>query len=432
MMPKTLGPNRCNRGSILPLVAVSAPLLLGGAGFAVDVAGWYRGNQRLQMAADAAALESSRLLTNASAAQSDFTAAATSAAKAVVSSSTGTLASPTVIVAPDRTKVAVTLTSTAPRYFTQYFTSTPITLSASATVGPAGSSGSTGSGSGGGNCVLALSTSATKAINAYGTGGITANDCGVFSNSSDQHSIFVQYYTQSNGGPAINATGSGTVGAVGTVDYFPVNTDYVSPMPSQFVSSLAADPYANLTAPPPGACMPYVDYSKYQSTPWQMQPGTYCQNLTFAAGMKVFFNPGLYSIINGNLTFTSGSQAQSSPGASFYLGGSTPGTVQWNGGTSGVISATTSGWMKGILIYRDRSAAPSGSNLSGGTAFTVSGVIYLPTDTLVVNGNAQLTYLQGGSGLQVIAQTIEVSGSAHITAGGTLPSIAAARMALIQ
>ena len=63
-MAKSLGPNRYNRGSILPLVAVSAPLLLGGAGYAVDVAGWYRGNQRLQMAADAAALESSRLLTN--------------------------------------------------------------------------------------------------------------------------------------------------------------------------------------------------------------------------------------------------------------------------------------------------------------------------------------------------------------------------------
>ncbi len=230
-MGKSLGPNRCNRGSILPLVAVSAPLLLGGAGFAIDVAVWYRGNQRLQMAADAAALESSKLLTNTSATQANFNAVADSAAKAVVSRSGGTLAPSVVVVGQNRTNVAVTLTSAAPRYFTRYFTSSAITLSASATVGPAGSSGSTGGGSGGGNCVLALSSNLKQAISVGGSGGITANNCGVFSNSSDSQSIYVAAYNYSspNSNPAISATGSGTVGAVGGVSYKPASSDMISP-----------------------------------------------------------------------------------------------------------------------------------------------------------------------------------------------------------
>ena len=146
----------------------------------------------------------------------------------------------------------------------------------------------------------------------------------------------------------------------------------------------------------------------------------------------------MYNIIDGNFTIGGGAQILNSPGASFYLGGSTPGkvgTVQWNNNASTTValSATTSGWMQGILIYRDRSAAPSGSLLAGGTMFSVSGVIYLPTDYLTVNNNAQLSYPSGG-GLQVIAQTINMQGSAHITAGGTLPSTGTgtARMALIQ
>ena len=202
-MAKPLGPNRYNRGSILPMVAVSAPLLMGGAGFAVVVAGWYRGNQRLQMAADAAALESSRLLTNASAQQSDFNAAAASAAQAVVSRSAGTLNPPSVTVAPNRTNVAVTLTSNAPRYFTRYFTSSSVTLSASATVGPAGSSGSTAGSSGRGNCVLALSPTANPAITVANSGGITATNCSVFSNSSGSQSIQVAAYNTSSLGLVI-------------------------------------------------------------------------------------------------------------------------------------------------------------------------------------------------------------------------------------
>ena len=434
-MAKSLGPNRCNRGSILPLVAVSAPLLLGGAGFAVDVAGWYRGNQRLQMAADAAALESSRLLTNASAKQSDFTTAATSAAQAVVSRSSGTLNPPSVTVAANRSNVAVTLTSTAPRYFTKYFTSGSVTLSASATVGPAGSSGSTGGSSGGGNCVLALSLNANPAITVGNSGGITATNCSVFSNSSGSQSIQVAAYNTSSSGPSIGATGSGTVSAVGGVSYSPPSAAEIWPTPFPNVLSPAADPYASLTAPATGACLPVVDYSGWHSGPWAMQPGTYCQNLTFGNGTTVSFAPGLYSIINGNFTFGGGSQILDSPGASFYLGGSAPGTVQWNNNASTTValSAITSGWMQGILIYRDRSAAPSGSVLQGGTKFSVSGVIYLPTDTLTVNNNAQLTYPSGG-GLQVIAQTITMQGSAQISAGGTLPSTGTgtARMALVQ
>ncbi len=130
-----------------------------------------------------------------------------------------------------------------------------------------------------------------------------------------------------------------------------------------------------------------------------------------------------------------GSQVLDSPGASFYLGGTKPGTVQLNNGSNGVaLSASTAeGFMKGILIYRDRSASPSstGSVVQGGATFNVGGVIYLPSDTLTVSNGAQLAYPSGG-GLQVIAQTITVQGSAHITAGGTLPSTGTARMALIQ
>ena len=424
------------------MVGLALPVLIGAAGLAVDVGLWYRESARLQMAADAGAMGGAYLLSNASAQAADFVTAAASEINGISAGHLiGSLTGPPAVSVVPATSVTVTLTSQTDRFFTALFSTTPVLMSATATAGLAG----------GGACVLALGTTPQTGIDVENNGGIVATGCSVFSNSATNiacngpgapsyDSIYVR-----NGSIAAKS-----VAAAGTacINTWNGNTS-VSPAA---VSGAPAkvNPLANLSPPPvTGSC---------QQAPsghgtWTLQPGTYCGGLQIGNASTVNFAPGVYAITDGNFTISEGSTIGTAAGVTFYLGGSTPGAIDLENytNTAWPMSAPTSGPYAGVLFYQDAGAngTPPVNTIVGNSGLTLAGTIYTPYAQLQVTNNAHLTYPGSptplgegqcpsvapapGAGLSVLAQSIEVQGSAVICAGGTTTNAAAqTRVVLLQ
>ena len=399
------------------MVAASMPMLMGFTGLAIDAGTWYRGQQRLQMAADAGALGAARLLTNVSATNAQFQAVAQAEVLAVAATTSGVLNAPVVTVAGDRSNVKVALTSKAPLFFTNFFISGGITLSANATAGPSGGGGSGGGNQASGTCILALAPTTDHAIDVENNGKITAPNCRVFANSSQKiagNSGKAAVYVR-NG--TIDATG-GSIGAVGGVLADANGSSTITPAGSGGQAAVA-DPFASVVAPADSSCGSAPTIYNWGTA--NLSPGTYCGGITLQNGAVANFAPGVYNLLNGNFTITGGASINTAAGVSFYLGGSSPGTIQWtnNATTTYSMSATGSGWLSGILIYQDRKAATATSSMAGGSVLSITGTVYMPKSDLVVDNNAKLTH-PSGSGLGVVVNTLKVQGSAVVDAGGTI------------
>ncbi len=399
------------------MVAAAMPMLLGFTGLAIDATTWYRGQQRLQMAADAASLGASRLLTNASATTAQFSAIALAEAQGVIASTSGDLATPVVTVAADRSNVKVALSSTAPLYFSGFFISGGVTIKASSTAGPSGGGGSGGGSMASGTCVLALATGNTKnAIDLNNNGTILAPNCRVFANATtaaNANSNKAAIYAVNS---KIDATG-GSVGTAGGALASANGSATITPAAQQNQAAVA-DPFSSLVAPAQTACSATKQVS-YSFGTHNLTPGDYCGGLNLNNGGTNNFAPGVYNILNGDFTITGGATINTAKGVSFYLGGTNPGTLQWTNNAAATITATTSGWMKGMIVYQDRAATNKSSLLAGNATITLDGTIYMPKSDLVVNNNATLTH-SASSGLGVVVNTLLVQGSAKIDAGGTI------------
>lgn len=429
------------RGGVALIVALTLPVLIAAAGLAVDVGLWYVESTRLQMTADAGAMGAGFLLLQGGASPADYeTAAYTEITGWSGNRLIGTLTGPPVVTPGSGQQVTVTLTSQASLFFTSLFLSAPVMMTARATAALAG----------GGACVLAVGSTPQTGIDVENNGKIVASQCGVFSNSLTSNpcsgpgapsydSIYVR-----------NGTLEGaSIGAVGTacIDTWNGNTT-ASPTPQSGLPA-KANPLASLPAPSTsGPCL---------SAPqghgvWTLQPGVYCGGLTIGNASTVNFEPGVYVILNGNFSITEGSTVGTASGVTFYLGGSTPGAIDLenNTRTAWQMSAPTSGPYAGILFFQDQgsSGSPPVNTIVGNSGLTLAGTIYTPYAQLQVTNNAHLAYPSGQDlgegqcpsvppqpqqGLNIIAQSIDVQGSAVICAGGTTASAATqSRVVLVE
>jgi Flp pilus assembly protein TadG len=408
------------RGGVVLTVAIALPVLMGAAGLAVDLGQWYRERATLQVAADAAAIGAARLLSDSAATTADYQSVALAEAEGAIANGTvGTLAEPVSVTVASGESVAVTLTSTANQYFTGVLGLPRPTLVASATAGIVAPPG----------CVLALSGTAEKAIDVENEGGISATDCGVFSDSDvedpDNDSIYVR-----NG----SITGS-SVGAVGGVEASTNGQSIISPSPTEG-DPPEANPYANLPAPSVGSsCTPYPTPQNGGASV-TLSPGTYC-SIDAANDTTINFEPGVYIIDNGDFIIDNGSTigtaAGDNTGVTFIMAGSSPGYIDWENYTQTAweLSAPTSGTYAGILVYQSPSTPASNSAVSndcgalndpgdivvGGSGLTLNGVLYMPSVNLQISNNAVVKAASGGT-LSVIANTITTCGSAELDAAG--------------
>ena len=404
------------RGAVAPLLALALPALLGAGGLAVDAGFYYVEQQRLQLAADAAAMATALLLPAHPTTVQLQSAALQAAQDATGGGVIGTLATP-IAVSGTGTAVTVTLSSTTQGFFSRVLSAAAPKLGASATAGMRAAAA----------CVLALNSSQGEAIDVNNMGSITATGCGIFANSSSNSAIHLDSGTISGQ----------SVGMVGGMDLSNSGSNTLSPNPPTTGAAARSDPYAALSAPTPGSCG-YNDgnFTAWQSTPYHFTQSrnVFCGNTPIGGnGTSDQFDPGIYYVVNGDLVFDNAA-ITSATGVTFVLTGSAPGGFKWTNysNTPTTMTAPTSGATAGMLVWQTCSAGGDGeSTMNGGSTLQISGAFYVPCGEMQMNNNAQLTAAPGAD-MTVVADTISVVGSAGIAAAGGNGSSSASVQAVLQ
>ena len=199
-------------------------------------------------------------------------------------------------------------------------------------------------------------------------------------------------FVNSKSSTAVVASGNATVKASGV---FIVGGDQVSGNASLGTvtkgSTAIVDPLASLPAPTAGTTQTPVNLSGNSTE--TINPGDYCQ-ISVSGNAVLTMNAGVYIITGGGLTI-SGNASISGTGVMIYNASAsfpaTSGTytgITLSGNGSTKLTAPTSGTYSGILICQ-----PSGNTkamtISGNGEAGMSGVIYAPSASLTLSGNAQ-------------------------------------------
>ncbi len=146
-----------------------------------------------------------------------------------------------------------------------------------------------------------------------------------------------------------------------------------------------------------------------------LQPGLYVGGISLGnSNANVTFSPGTYILAGGGLS-VSGNSTLSGTGVTFYNTSSSSyayAPINLSGNETANFSAPTSGSLKGILFFQDRSVAYSSSNgstIEGNSSSTFDGAVYFPTTNLTYLGNSSLsgyTFL--------IADKITITGNSKV------------------
>ena len=355
--------------------AILAPLLLGVSGGAVDMIAYNRNLQRMQNAADAAALAAAREgslrgwnVNIATSIASTFAAqnlgqavpdATMAQIQSTSSGASGLVRVATTVDAPNRT-VSVTLEMDYyPYFFLGYFRNSPqIRVTSQANV--AGEMNI---------CVIGLDPLAPGTLQLSGDAKVTAPKCAVYSNSvatngfaAKDRSFLTSDYNCSAGGIDGPLTNFSTTP---TTDCRP-----------------AADPLAARGVPASPSCN-YTNKSVSGLITF-LNPGVYCGGIRITNKANVLFKPGTYIIKEGELKSDLGG-ILAAKGVTFIFVGNKS-RFNFDASTIIAFSAPETGAYAGILFYQDP-AAPSLATfeVSSKDAGILLGTIYLPNGIFKVH-----------------------------------------------
>jgi Flp pilus assembly protein TadG len=170
----------------------------------------------------------------------------------------------------------------------------------------------------------------------------------------------------------------------------PAQTNQTSSVIDPFATQLAADPFF-------GGCT-QTAYKPSGGSSITIPAGVYCEGLEISSFSNVYFTPGTYYIVDGDLYLTSINNVScptctDGAGVTFVLTRSTSnaniGGVRITSENNVTLSAPNSGTYKGVLFYQDR-RANVGTMTSTSKIFTVSslnnaklqGAIYFPNNRI--------------------------------------------------
>jgi Flp pilus assembly protein TadG len=354
--------------------AILVPLLLGVAGGAVDMIAYHRNMQRMQDAADTAALAAARegslkgwdqniassiAATFASENLGQPIPDASGASMAAMSSPSGQVQVATAVDAVNKT-VKVTLEmDDYPYFFLGYFRNSPqIRVTAQANV--AGEMNI---------CVIGLDPAASGTVQLTGTSKVTAPNCAIMSNSvstdgfvATDNSLLTSDYNCSAGG------------IVGAAKNFTTNpTTDCRPV---------ADPLAARGIPPAAPC----NYTNKVVSGFVtvLSPGVYCGGINIKDKANVLFKPGTYVIKNGELKSNLGG-ISAGKGVTFVFVGEGS-RFAFDSSTTIGFSAPETGPYAGILFYQDPAMVNMLTyEISSVKAGLLLGTIYLPNGTFKVH-----------------------------------------------
>lgn len=359
-------------GQMTVLIAAATVILAAAAGLAIDIGSFRNVRERMQTAADSAAIAAVQGIGSNSWQQSARNDAArngfTSGAKGVEIDVYHPPASGD--YANNADYVQVVISQPQPTYFIRVLGIDAVNVSVNS-VAHKGS---------GPNCVYVLDPNSDPTLGtmtASGGAAITAS-CGIIVDSPSSTAL-----TASGGGTSIKASQIAIVGGWDTN-----SGASITPTPKTGIIP-GDDPLAYIPEPSAGNC---IKQGNYHVTGGTLSPGTYCGGITMNAGAVITMSPGVYYINGGGLTINGGANVQGS-GVTIY--NSFDGNHKYQGisiaGSASVaLSAPTSGPLEAILFFQDRSVSDGspGSSIGGGAAQSYEGALYFPTTSLTYSGGS--------------------------------------------
>lgn len=393
------------RGNALAVAAAAMPLIIGGAGLALDTVQISLAKRQLQRSADSAAIAGAYSIGQGGTAQNGVTR------DLQINNSVPLSGAATVENAPasgphagNPRAVRVRLTTDRSLSFLSFFgaNSQAITVEATAAVVTEGDF-----------CMIALDDS---------------DDTGVLLSGNAEVNIGCGISTNSRAAEAIKAKGSSNIIAspIMAVGGVPASNNYASGTEVIPYSAPQADPYASLpdpTLPPNCANGPDVGpqdtLNLGTSTPgYNASTNSYCFNggwdikgtVTIPAGATIYINGGELSfgsqahVTGSSVAFIlTSSNATSNPSSVATLG--------MNGGAHFDLGPQTSGTYANVLFYQDR-RAPLGREIrfNGNSSSVVQGAFYFPRSDLQFNGTTGMTTRC----IQLVARRLEFSGNGSV------------------
>jgi Flp pilus assembly protein TadG len=475
------------RGGVALWVAMGIPVFLIAGGIALNVSSSMLARQGVQLAADlgaqAGAISYGRDVDpqRAATAAADVTemngvapagsGRSWNVGSQTLSSGTTSITIGAGITDPSRTSIAVTVAQPVPMAFAGLLGSGATrTVTANAVaeawnLPPAG-----GAGGGSAPCVIATHPTKAMAIKVDNMGRIDNPSCAIVANStSSGTSMNAAIYLNSGTlkGSSIGTPGKACLSNSGSNTVSPTipNNGCIAPG-----TAPAADPFAGLAIPSPvqpagcsvnatygACCIPPItgtvsgvastatnivnkQYTSWQGSPRTFSPangGVFCGNTSIGGnGTADQFAPGVYYVINGNLTFNN-SNITSASGVSFVLlgrNGGNPGAISWtNYSNTYALTAPSAGPTANILFWQTCKAdgtAPT-NTMAGGSTLTMAGAFYAKCGALNMTNNIQMNAASGAT-FRVIANSIYVAGSAGINASTPAAAPSTADVALVR
>ncbi len=157
--------------------------------------------------------------------------------------------------------------------------------------------------------------------------------------------------------------------------------------------------------------------------PVVLEPGFYPYGIRITGNTDVVFSPGVFVLGGEGFVVTSGDV--SGEGVCLVINS---GEVRLAGSSSLMLTPPEDGEMEGIVLTQP-SWNDSDMHLAGGSEFSVSGTIYAPSAELTMVGNSTIAGEGPQMGDLVIADTVDLRGTAMIRIGHenskivTLPSL---------
>ncbi len=352
----------CHEGSVAVIAALAITALMLGAGIAVDYGNMVSKRNTLQAVADAASIAVAREMTLANASMSELEAVANNMVTLKTELADSSL-SVSVNIDTGDSSAEVVLTEDWAPFFAHLLSDavTPITAQATAQVV-----------SGGKICVIGLEQTQNRTVHLRRNAQLTADDCGVYSNSVSNDSIRVD---DSGNMTADLICSSGGAGGAPSA-YNPSATTDCPPVP---------DPLVDRVPPAVGLC----DFTNFEATGASMTltPGVYCGGLRASASTVVTFEPGIYIIKDGPLEAQASATFQGE-NVGFYLTG-TDTEIRFSSNTSISLTAPEDGELAGLLFFEDRNNSPEHVHrITSNDARLLLGTLYLPVSRLFVDANA--------------------------------------------
>ncbi len=231
-------------------------------------------------------------------------------------------------------------------------------------------------GGGGYVCMIGLDTNAPSTLNMSDKARVTAQNCAIYSNSTNKESLNLHSKARVKAELVCVAGGvAGSKSAVtpnAPIEDCPPLLDPLRDRPEPKVGLLTCDHLLT------------VVITKL-SGKVKLKPGVYCAGINVIGG-DVTLEPGTYIMNNGPLTVSLGGKLQGE-NVGFYLTGLLGlSTIQFGPSSTISLTAPKTGDMAGMLFFEDRKVLfKSPHRIASDNARNLVGTIYLPNNQLTID-----------------------------------------------